>query len=62
MPSQDQMKGMEGMLNNPEMLQSMQEMLGSMSADDLSSMSKQAGFNISPEQACRLPMAFMPAS
>ena len=41
---------MEGVLNNPEMMKSMQEMMSNISPEDLSAMSKQAGLNITPEQ------------
>ena len=52
MPSPDQMPGLEQLLNNPEMMQGMQDMLTQMSPADLSAMSRQAGFNVSPEQVC----------
>ncbi|KAK9792261.1 hypothetical protein WJX73_001096 [Symbiochloris irregularis] len=51
MPSPEQMKGMESMLQDPAMMKNMQEMLSTMAPEDLSAMSRQAGFDLSPEQA-----------
>ena len=54
MPSPEQMKGMEAVMKDPAMLKSMQDMLGSMSPDDLAAMSQQAGINMTPEQVSNL--------
>lgn len=53
MPAPEQMKSMEALMNDPKMLESMQQMVASMKPEDLAAMSQQAGVNLTPAQVRR---------